>query len=430
MDDRVYWIWLQHVIKYGSNKIRTINLIYDNAEAFYNSGEMEWKLCGCFTPREIDIMKEYKISEAEAILDKCMRLGFDVITIKDHRYPERLKSIFNPPCVLYVKGKLPDVDNKICISIVGTRSSTVYGNQMAFDISFELGKADAIVVSGGALGVDGFSHKGALQGGGKTILVLGCGLNYPYLMQHASLRDAVSKNGAVISEFAPDFPAYNSNFPMRNRIISGLSLGTVIIEAGENSGSLITASLALEQNRDVFAVPVDMRTSVSKGTTSLIRDGAKVVVCAEDILSEYRSDYFRSKYFNRVGFESSDVSDVFDYNISQDSSEIKTVKNKSVKKQTNSINQVIEQSQCDKNEKNFISGDESQDDKTRKNENKMNLSSDEQTVYNILKNGKKHIDLIIQETGLPVRKLQLIITNLEISGIIESYAGKIYGIKK
>ena len=137
MDDRVYWIWLQQVLKYGSNKIRTINLIYDSAEDFYNSSELEWKMCGCFTPKEIENMSKYDISQAESILDKCVSLGYEVITIKDPRYPERLKNIFNPPCVLYVKGKLPYIDNKICISIVGTRSSTMYGNQMAFDISFE-----------------------------------------------------------------------------------------------------------------------------------------------------------------------------------------------------------------------------------------------------------------------------------------------------
>lgn len=417
MDDRVYWIWLQQVLKYGSNKIRTINLIYDSVEDFYAAGPSNWKLCGCFTPKEIDVMKNTNIEKAYSIIDRCCQLGQDIIVMSDERYPERLKQIANPPCVLYVKGEIPKIDNKICISVVGTRSATLYGIQMAFDISLELAKAGATVISGGALGIDSAAHKGAIQGGGKTIAVLGCGIDYPYLVQNKALRRIISENGAIISEFAPNFPAYPSNFPMRNRIISGLSLGTVVIEAGKKSGSLITAELALEQNRDVFAVPVDMNSSVSEGTTALLRDGAKLVTCGEDILCQYRASYFRKK-------DEADVSSlIFERPTKETYEEInginpdkctKVHKNSSLEKQNIS--------------KYRIEKDENQQHNTPDYDIKS-LSSDEKNVYNSLKGGKKHIDSISLETGLTIGKLLPLLTSMELTGIIESYSGKFYSIK-
>lgn len=408
MDSRVYWIWLQQGLKYASNKIRAINLIYENAEDFYNAGPLNWRMCGCFIQKEIDFIKSCSLDKAACVLDKCLELGYKVITMEDEEYPERLKNISNPPCVLYVKGKMPPIDSKICISIVGTRSATLYGVQMSFDISLELAKAGTVIVSGGALGVDSSAHKGAIQGRGQTVAVLGCGINYPYLMQNAPLRDVISRNGAIISEFAPDYPAYHYNFPMRNRIISGLSQGTVVIEAGKKSGSLITASLALEQNRDVFAVPVDMNSSVSEGTTALIRDGATVVTCGEDVLSTYRHSYFRDK-----NFEDSELPEIFprptqdDYE--KENAEIDTGYNKGT---------ISRSTKASANKKEI--------DKPKSDA--IKLSFDEQTVYNVLKKGKQHIDVIAAKTGFPISKVLSIITVLEISGVVKAYAGKIYGI--
>lgn len=416
MDDRLYWIWLQQVLKYANNKIRTVKIIYDNAENFYNAGEHSWKMCGCFSSKEISFMKSYDINKAATILDKCINLGYNILTFDSQEYPERLKNISSPPCVLYVKGKLPAVDNKICISIVGTRSATLYGVQMSFDIALELAKSGTIVVSGGAVGIDESSHKGAIQGKGKTIAVLGCGINYPYLMQNASLRDAISGNGAVISEFAPDFPSYPANFPMRNRIISGLSLGTVVIEAGKKSGSLITASFAIEQNRDVFAVPVDMNSSVSEGTTALIRDGAKVVTCAEDILSEYRTNYFREN-----DFDSNDTEIIFErptkYNY-----EMKVTDNQNYLFCNNTDIKLKRQSNNEKNTKEEVN-------KSKYLEKEIKLSLEEKIVYDILQKGKMHIDLIAVKSKIPIKNLLPIMTSLELQGFICIYAGKFYGVK-
>ena len=426
MNDKVYWVWLQQALKYGSNRIRTVNLIYESAEAFYHAGPNEWQMCGCFTQKEISFMESCKLEKAYSILDNCQKLGHKVITMQDEKYPERLKQIVNPPCVLYVKGELPKIDSEICISVVGTRSATLYGLQMSFDISLELARAGAIIVSGGALGVDGEAHKGCIQGGGKTIAVLGCGIDYHYLMQNAPLRDVISRNGALISEFAPGFPAYPSNFAMRNRIISGLSLGTVVIEAGRKSGSLITAAFALEQNRDVFAVPVDMNSSVSEGTTALIRDGAKVVTCGEDILSEYRTTYFRGEDFKQNSKRAIFVRP--EKETYEKETGIPGLKTEKIKSNDSRDLNLESPGTIKGNTGNKINNVKSDNIKINNYFDISTLSPDEQNVYNVLKNGKRQVDCIAAETKLPIRKLLPVLTAMELSGIIEPYAGRIYGL--
>ncbi len=170
---------------------------------------------------------------------------------------------------------------------MGTRKATATGVATARSFAFELAKQGTVVVSGGALGIDTAAHKGALQAGGKTVCVLGCGIDYNYLMGNASLREAIALSGAVISEYPPNTQAVNSNFPIRNRIISGLTLGTLVVEAAGKSGSLITAQYALEQGRDVFAVPAGIYSPVSQGVNGLIKSGAKPVSNAGEILEEY-----------------------------------------------------------------------------------------------------------------------------------------------
>lgn len=286
-DERLYWVWLQQTLKYGNHKVRTVLKIYKTAKNFYEAGLREWRLCGCFTKGELAAFENYSLKDAENIVKHCEKIGYRVIDIENDEYPALLRNIEDPPCVLYVWGDLKILKDRLSISIVGTRSATAAGNKHAFEFGFALSKLGIAVVSGGALGIDCCAQKGALQGGGPVISVLGCGINYPYLMENASLRNLIAKNGAVISEYPPDFPARPRNFPTRNRIISGLSHGVVVVEAGKRSGSLITANIALEQNRDVFAVPGNIHTPSTDGTNHLIKQGAKTVTAVEDILEEY-----------------------------------------------------------------------------------------------------------------------------------------------
>lgn len=211
--------------------------------------------------------------------------GIRVYTVFENEYPKNLKYIFDPPPVLYVKGELLEED-ALAVGIVGSRKASDYGLKTAHRIAERLAEAGIVIVSGMALGIDSAAHKGALAAKGRTIAVFGCGLKYIYPATNLRLSRDIQNNGALISEYPFDTEAYPSQFPARNRIISGLSLGVIVVEAGEKSGSLITADFALEQGREVFAVPGNITSPNSKGTNELIKYGAKLVSRIEDITEE------------------------------------------------------------------------------------------------------------------------------------------------
>ncbi|MFH1612299.1 MAG: DNA-processing protein DprA, partial [bacterium] len=226
--------------------------------------------------KEIDIEKELKLIK---------ELNVKILTLIDDDYPANLKTIYTPPPLLYVKGELKKED-QIAIAIVGSRRTTVYGREICSKISNNLVNCGLVIVSGLARGIDTVAHYTALNSKGRTIAVLGTGINVIYPSENKSLMEKIILQGAVITEFPINTNPYQMNFPLRNRIISGLSLGTVVIEAGEKSGALITANYALEQNREVFAVPGNITSSYSKGTNKLIKQGAKLVEDVDDIINE------------------------------------------------------------------------------------------------------------------------------------------------
>jgi DNA processing protein len=215
--------------------------------------------------------------------------GINVYTIHDSEYPENLKNIYDPPPVLYVKGGIKEEDG-LAIGIVGSRKATDYGLKAAERIAYRLAEVGITIVSGMALGIDSAAHRGALHAKGRTIAVCGCGLKYTYPVSNYNLGVEIAGNGAMVSEYPFDTPANPYQFPARNRIISGMSLGVIIVEAGERSGSLITADYALEQGREVFAVPGNISSPNSIGTNALIKSGAKLVSSIEDILEELNLD--------------------------------------------------------------------------------------------------------------------------------------------
>ena len=209
-------------------------------------------------------------------------------------YPTLLKEIFNPPRELFIKGSII-LEDACAIAIVGTRTPTAYGIKQCEKISCELAKKGITIVSGMARGIDSVAHKSAIKAGGRTIAILGSGLNRIYPPENKKLYEDISKNGAVISEFAPNTPPMPYNFPKRNRIISGMAIGVVVVEAAVRSGSLITANFALEQGRDVFAMPGNINSPRSNGTNALIKDGAKLVEDVSDVLNEfeYKKNFVR-----------------------------------------------------------------------------------------------------------------------------------------
>jgi DNA processing protein len=228
------------------------------------------------------ILKAQRLDKAEKLEDKLQKLKIEYITIADELYPRLLREIPDPPVVLYVKGVIPDESLKV--SIVGTRQCTEYGRTVTREISQALAKKGVVVVSGMARGIDSVAHKSALDSLGKTIAVLGCGVDICYPAENRALRDRIIENGCLISEYPPGTQPNKWFFPERNRIISGLSELIIVTEAGKRSGTLITVSHALEQGRDVMAVPGNITSKLSEGTNELLRDGAGVITSISDIL--------------------------------------------------------------------------------------------------------------------------------------------------
>ncbi len=224
-----------------------------------------------------------------ADIDQELRLikkhGVRIITFLDKEYPDNLRNTHSPPMLLYIKGEILPKDN-LAIGMVGSRRASLYGMDTAEKLSFELCARGITVVSGLARGIDSSSHRGALKAGGRTVAVLGSGIANIYPEEHSKMADEISLNGAVISEFPMTMIPDRRNFPARNRIISGLSLGVVVVEAAGKSGALITADFAAEQGREVFAVPGKINSYTSKGTNNLIKEGARLVESVEDIIEE------------------------------------------------------------------------------------------------------------------------------------------------
>lgn len=244
-----YFIWLQSAL--GAGNIRAVKALkaFGNAENIYRASPNERKAAGIFSPKDLKRLNETKIEYAKSVITDCLKYGIDIVPLGDTKYPYCLSVIDNPPLVLYVKGEMLDFDNTPVICIVGPRKVSDYGKKAAYSLAYRLSKSGMTVVSGGAVGSDYYAHLGALKAGGKTALVMPCGI--------------------------------------RNRIMAALSLGTVVVEAGEKSGALITANHALNQGRDVFVIPGSPTAKQYVGSNALLRDGAKPLLDVSDIFNEY-----------------------------------------------------------------------------------------------------------------------------------------------
>lgn len=282
-----YSVWLQLCLGIANANAKKAIEYFGSAKAIYDSDKNTRKNSGVFSVAELKKLNNLKLKEAENIISVCKKNKINIFEFGSKYYPFCLSVIENPPIVLYVKGKLPDFDNSPSISIVGPRKVSDFGKKAAFSLSYRLARAGFTVVSGGALGCDTYAHAGALKAEGNTVLVMACGILSDYLKENAALRETVSKTGCLISEYPPETPATRYSFPIRNRIISALSLGTVVIEASQKSGALITARHAYEQGRDVFVIPNSPKEKGFEGSNALLRDGAKPLLDTSDIFNEY-----------------------------------------------------------------------------------------------------------------------------------------------
>lgn len=282
-----YLVWLNEALGAGNPRFIKAMEHFGDARRIYNATQEERSKSGIFSKHDILKLKSTSLAAALKIITDCNKEGIEIIPFGDKRYPTSLSIIDAPPIVLFVKGNMPDFNNIPSLAVVGPRKVSDYGKKAAFSLSFRLARSGFIIVSGGALGCDTYAHAGALKSGGKTVLVMGCGLLADYLKENEKMRAEVAKSGCIISEYSPKTPASKYTFPIRNRIMAGLTMGTVVIEAGEKSGALITARHANEQGRDVFVIPGPTDKAEYKGSNALLRDGATAVLDLSDIFNEY-----------------------------------------------------------------------------------------------------------------------------------------------
>jgi DNA processing protein len=284
-DELKYWVAFSGIAGIGRVRISQLREYFGSLQEAWKAPQGKLKQAG-LDSRSIDSLVTRRPSiSIEAEIEKLERYKVKALTFEDPSYPSRLKEIYDYPPVLYVKGKLP-ADDEPCLALVGTRRPTIYGKQITEEIVTDLARSKITIVSGLARGIDSVAHRAALDAGGKTIAVFGSGLDIVYPGENARLAQAIMEQGALVSEYPLGVKPRPENFPLRNRIMSGLSLGVLVVEAGERSGAIITAHQAVEQNREVFAIPGSILSPASQGTNRLIQEGAKLVRNYTDILQE------------------------------------------------------------------------------------------------------------------------------------------------
>lgn len=411
------WIWITQVLGYNTPKVRRIYELYSDINDFYNGGEREWRFCGIFSQNDICKLRNTDISAADKIISRCNELKYSVLAIDDEKYPQCLRDIECPPAVIYVSGKLPDVDNRLTIGIVGTRRATKYGIDNSYKFGYALSKYGVATVSGGALGVDCASHRGSLAADGVTICVRGCGINASYLSENAGMRNAITKKGAVISEYPPDETPRTYYFPARNRIIAALSDGVLIIESGIKSGSLITANLAGEMGKKVYAL-LGNNNPQNEGSNERIKDGTAIPVTDfMDILTSFDNLYATS---DKIDFNNLSLEDI-------EAVPVKGMSNLKKKKLKNNLTSTIS---YEKNNKKIYCETENDNSTNEiKHKENLNLNTTAQSVYDYIGNEPVHIDKIAADLNIPVFKVLASLTILEMKGLIQALQGRRYILK-
>ncbi|HKZ77795.1 MAG TPA: DNA-processing protein DprA [Pyrinomonadaceae bacterium] len=281
------WVALNMTPGIGPRAAAQLLERFGSAEAVYEATRAELEQLR-LVPEAVDTIIGRDLERAELEIQETRKVGADILILDDGVYPALLREIYDPPITLYVKGAWQECLDQPCVAIVGSRRASTYGQNAALMLARDLAQRGVTIVSGFARGIDAAAHRGALEAGGRTVAVLGTGINQYYPRDHRKLgEDVLNSGGAIVTQFPLGTPPVSENFPYRNRIISGLSLGVVVVEAAENSGSLITARLAIEQNREVFAVPGNITSRNSFGTNYLIKGaGAKLVQQWQDIAAE------------------------------------------------------------------------------------------------------------------------------------------------
>lgn len=395
MAELKYWLWLSLALYQNSRKMTALLERFDTPLDIYRAQEADFYSIENINEKNIERLCDKRLIFAEKIMEECRKKGIRIMTFDSPYYPKLLANIFDPPYVLYVKSRNRiDLNNELTISIVGMRKMSEYGRSVAVKLGSDIASAGVTVVSGMARGIDGAALSGALSAGGKTVAILGCGVDIAYPPEHDKMMQQIAETGMVISEYPPGTPPLRNNFPYRNRIISGISSGTVIVESADSGGSLITASQALEQGRDVFAVPGNVNEGTSDGTNELIRQGAHLVSSALDIISEYQNEYIN----------------IFE----------KAVQTEQIKAKTDTSDAGIKKADETIPAPSLPAVD---------NNLYKELSDSEKRIIDYMSLVPMHVDTIAEKTQLPAGELNAALTLLEMKGLIKQLAGRHFTLK-
>ncbi len=370
MENIAPWLALKSVSGVGNHLYKRLLDQFQSPEKVFNAKKSELMMVSGVSDRIAGTILGFRFPDyIKNEIELAKKQQFRIITISDPEYPPLLHHIPDPPPYIYVKGRLEDTDQSV--AVVGSRNASSYGKSMAIRLSRDIASLGLTIVSGMARGIDTAAHMGAIAAKGKTIAVLGSGLGVIYPPENRRLYDEIAENGAVVSEFPIEEGPNAYNFPARNRIISGMTLGTLVVEATKRSGSLITARLAGEQGREVFAVPGSINSAKSTGAHNLLKQGAKLVASAEDVIEEFYQ-----------------------------------FQNKSMKKDTLAEKRSETVSR--------LSPD---------------LTDDESDIYKLLEPYPIHIDALSQQAGMNAGKLSIILLNLELKGLVSQSPGKYFTIR-
>lgn len=385
-----YWVWLSELPGLGNQARLALLRHFASPEEVYYAEPEELELVEGLTKEQAQrVLRNKDLSGANRILGECQRLGQRILTLQDAGYPRRLQNIYDPPCLLYVRGRLPEVDEEVLVAVVGTRSCTPYGIRCAEKLGYGLAAGGGIVVTGLAKGVDAAAARGALRAGGTVIGVTGNGLDVYYPYESRNLYDDVAAVGALVSEYPPGTEPEGRHFPVRNRIMSGLSVAALVVEAPVRSGAMITARLALDQGRDLFAVPGPIDAPASVGCIRLIQEGAGAVIDAWDLLREYEH-----RFPDKL----------------RPAGPVPEMRNQPVRR----------------------APEEKPPEKTETPpelpvRNAEGLTDDQIALMAVLEPVSPiQVDDLIQASGIPARRVLSALTMLEIDGLVQQHSGKFY----
>ena len=412
MSQLQYWVWLS--MRFGVRPKMKLALVehFGTPRDVYFATEADYRVRVPLRPEELRMLLDKDLKDANRALAICDREHIRVLTIQDAAYPQRLLQIYDPPLVLYVRGTLPQIDDRAAVAVVGTRSATPYGMRTARKFGSEIVRHGGILLSGLTAGIDRSAAEGALHAGGVCVGVSGTAINLDFA---GACTQETARCGAVVSEFAPNMSVPRFGFRLRNRITSGLAVATVVVEAPEKSGALITARLAAEQGRDVFAVPGNIDQPSFVGSNRLLRDGAIMVSSGWDILSEYEALFPDKIRKEDAPAHQTAYPDEVRKAAEAEKPLLKVAQKLRLPRKNENLKKDLAPQGIDKTPCAPYSDVGSVRPK---------LSPEEQTIVDALSGGQRLVDDVIAETGLSTGKLLSSLTMLELKGIIKRLPGK------